>query len=148
MPRKNGTTSKPDAAEKERSSSKYDPKFCDVIVKEMKEGASRYAAAAACGVSNMTLWRWEKKYPEFAAALKLGETLSQAWWEDIGRKFVSGKKGNSKGMPKSNVSLWIVNMRNRFKWKGQDPVEHKVGGKIEHGGKITVVVDKQDKGLS
>ncbi|MET4294728.1 hypothetical protein ABIB06_006561 [Bradyrhizobium sp. LB8.2] len=51
--------------------------------------------------------------PEFAEAVKYGRLLSEAWWDALGRKGVTMGK-------RFNTPLWIVQMRNRFGFKGAD----------------------------
>lgn len=93
----------------------YKPEYCELIIDEMREGASIEEVAAAIGVSKQTLYNWEKTHDEFLYAKKRGEELSKAWWMREGRINLKESKFNYTG--------WYMNMKNRFKWT--DRVEQK-----------------------
>jgi len=90
----------------------YDPKFCEEIIGHLKKGYSKVAAAGLCGFCKTSMWRWEKKHPEFRTAIKRGETLSQIYWENIAMDYMIEEFRG----PKLNPAVWIFNMRNRFNW--------------------------------
>ena len=95
---------------------KYRPEYCEKIIKAMSKGLSKAAASAECGFSHDSLYRWEKKYPEFSDAIKEGEHQCMLFWEKAG---IQGMMGKIKGF---NATSWIFNMKNRAHW--QDRVEH------------------------
>jgi len=84
----------------------YDPKFCDEIVEYMAQGLSKIAAVGKMGFSKTSLWNWSKKYPDFMAALKKGETLGQLWWEEKG---AIGMESRS-----FNAAVWIFSGKNKY----------------------------------
>lgn len=87
----------------------YEEWMCDKVVELMKEGASKTEVVAELGLCDReTLIEYAERYPNFGAAIKKGEILSQAWWERHGRKHLENKEFNS--------TLWYMNMKNRFKW--------------------------------
>lgn len=99
---------------------KYTEDKGEKLIEAMKQGFSYEAASAMLGVSKKTLYNWEKKYPEFLEAKEEGFRQSQIFWERIG---LEGIYMGGKDAP-FQPSMWIFNMKNRFKWT--DRVEQKV----------------------
>lgn len=86
---------------------KYDPaRMTTVIIKLMKNGASKTEVAAELGINRDTLYDWCDKFSDFSDTIKRGETLSQAWWERAGRTNLTNKEFSYTG--------WYMNMKNRF----------------------------------
>ncbi len=94
----------------------YDPKYCDMLVAHMAQGYSFEAFGA--DVENIattsTLYLWAKEHEEFSEAKKKGEKLCRKFWETQGLVGM-----HTKGF---NATVWIFNMKNRFKWT--DRTEH------------------------
>lgn len=86
--------------------SKYDPKFCEIVIQMGAEGKSKAQFAAYLQVSRPTLDHWIGTRDDFADAMAFAMTLAQAWWEDVGRMGVFN--------PMFNANLWIWTMKNRF----------------------------------
>lgn len=84
---------------------KYKKEFCKKVVDMMYGGASKYQVARELLVHVDTIAEWCRVYPEFSAAIKLGESYSRGWWEDKGHQNISNKNFNS--------GLWFMNMKNR-----------------------------------
>jgi len=64
------------------------------------------------------LWdRWLQEEPEFSETIKKGRKLSEQWWNDIGIQGTVGK------LP-INPTMWIFNMKNRFRWTDRQATEH------------------------
>jgi hypothetical protein len=105
--------------------SKYKPEMLEVIIKLMKEGASKVEISAEIDVSTETMAQWcnpEGEYynKEFSATIKKGLRLSQAWWERKGRVELENKDFSYTG--------WYMNMKNRFQWADkQEVVNHESG---------------------
>jgi hypothetical protein len=93
----------------------YRPEFCEKAIEIMKEGGSRNSVAVACGVIAETIGEWEKKYLDFSEAMRIGQSLSEEWWEAHGRKNLHNKDFNTK--------LWDINMMNRFKWSRREQTD-------------------------
>lgn len=110
--------------------SKYDPSFCDVVIKCGEEGETLAGMADACDVLRETLVEWAKSHPEFSDAVKVGLQKSQAWWERKGREATFG------GVEGFNATSFIFNMKNRFKEDWRDKHETEVSGK--DGGPVQI----------
>jgi len=78
------------------------------VLKACSEGCSREELCLELGLWPYAISDWEKKYPDFALAIKIGEKLSRAWWLSKGRKNLHN--------PNFNNTLWMMNMSNRFGW--------------------------------
>jgi transposase-like protein len=142
MPRKNGRKNPKNGKETTPVSfnGKYDPDFCQQALQLLSEGKSICSLSSAFGVSPSTIQKWKKQYPAFAEAVSQGVVLSQHWWEEQSRLNLNNRSFQWPG--------WIVNMRNRFSWKGSDPQEHRMSGKVEHTGKVTLVIGKEEAGVA
>lgn len=82
---------------------KYDPKFCDVVIKMGEEGAWVAEMAEACDVHRSTIEDWAKKHSEFSAALTRAKQKAKAWFERKGREGMFDKNFNAT-MWKNQVS--------------------------------------------
>lgn len=99
--------------------SDYKPEYCEVAIEMMSRGDSICQVAAHIKKRRETLRNWEKVHPEFAEALSLGRTLSQAWWEEQAKEGLwAGKSFNFK--------VWHSTMKNRFEYR--DTHEHLLRG--------------------
>lgn len=108
--------------------SKYDPKYCDALTEHMAKGLSFETFAAVVGVHRDTLYEWVKAHPEFAEAKEEAFSKCQLFWEQQGvNGLYSVTEYNEKGKPESsksiNATVWIFNMKNRFKWRDKQPDE-------------------------
>lgn len=63
--------------------SKYDPKYCEQIVRLGMQGKTdaQFAAHFHVQIATVRVW-WPKQHPEFAEAYQLARTMAQAYWED------------------------------------------------------------------
>ena len=105
---------------------KYDPKYCDMIVEFMSKGKSLIGFAASIDVVVSTLYEWEKKQPDFSDAIKVARQKSQLWWEENGQVgLFMGKEDGS-----FSQSAWIFNMKARFGYRDKVEVEQKTEQKI------------------
>lgn len=97
---------------------KYDNSFCDVVVEKMKKGAAIKELPFYLGVCVDTINEWRKIHPDFSAAIKKGESFSEAVWLRKGRLELEN--------PKFNSTLWYMNMKNRFGWSDKQESNHNV----------------------
>lgn len=95
----------------------YREKYCEDVIEWMAQGFSFESFAGKIGVSVETLYEWTRRHPPFSEAKKIAFAKCSVYWEKAGREGLWGDKNNV-----FNSSVWIFNMKNRFKWK--DRVEH------------------------
>ena len=87
---------------------KYKQKYCIKLIEMMAEGKDKTTIGAEMGITYSNLVLWEKKYPEFGEAMRIGKQLSARWWLEVGRINLNNRGFNS--------TLWVMNMNNRLKW--------------------------------
>lgn len=107
--------------------SKYDPKFCDMLIEHMAEGYSFETFAAKIDVNQDTLHEWAKVHKDFSESKKIAFAKCQIFWERLGINHIlnSSEKdemGNSRSVS-LNTGAWIFNMKNRFKWTDRVEVQ-------------------------
>jgi hypothetical protein len=99
----------------------YKPEYGAMLIQHMSEGLSFEAFGGVVGVCARTLYDWEQAHPEFLQAKKTGESFSRLYWEKIGRDGLHNeviKDGDGCTVTRSiNATIWIFNMKNRFKWR-------------------------------
>lgn len=100
----------------------YKPEYCQMLIDHMSKGFSYESFSAKIDTSRVTLYNWEKQYEEFLYAKRLGMERCQAWWEEQGHKGLFEEKDT----PKLQASLWMFNMKARFRWKDTDPTPNEV----------------------
>jgi len=116
---------------------KYDKSMCEDIIPLMSEGASKCEVAAKIGISEDTLYRWQREIPEFSEAIKKGEQLSKAWWEEQGRINLKDKD--------FSPTLWYMNMKNRHGWRDKQEITGEDGGPIQFQKVAIELVDSKSK---
>ena len=92
------------------------------ILDAYKEGQSDIAAIVTLDLTKETFYKLVRADREslgdieqdFVDSIKKGRTLSQQWWEEIGRKGTVG------AIDSFNNGAFVFNMKNRFKPKGYD----------------------------
>lgn len=104
---------------------KYKPEWNDIVIECGKQGMGYYEMARECDVTYKTLKKHEAEQPDLLHSIKKGLNHSRAWWEQLGREGASGKD--------INPTVWIFNMKNRFKADWRDKQE------VEQSGTISVV---------
>lgn len=97
--------------------SKFDPRFCDELIRHMQLGYSFEAFAGRIGTCKQTIYNWLKEHVEFLDAKKIGEEACRFYWEGVGLRGTNGLIENF------NAGVWIFNMKNRFRWQDR----HEVG---------------------
>lgn len=110
----------------------YDPKYCAMLIEDMKAGFSFEAFAALIDVSKETLYEWTRVHPEFSDAKKKAFEMSRRFWEKIGidhiittteTEYEQGAGRSSSSSKMLNSSVYIFNMKNRFPKEWRDRKE-------------------------
>lgn len=89
---------------------KYDPALIEPMLDGFSNGMSRIEVAVnILGITQETMRVWVATNAEFSAAVKIGEEMSQAWWQEKGRSNLQTEVFRD--------ALWYMNMKNRFGWR-------------------------------
>lgn len=89
---------------------KYQPEFCDRIIREAEQGGHIPAMMAAIGCMSKDTWyRWKEEHPEFKEAVEAAELVSQAHYERLGYMGMTGQ------IPNFNATIFALIMNNKFK---------------------------------
>ncbi len=87
---------------------KYEPRFCAMLIKDMAAGFSATAFAGEIGVSRSTLNEWAEHHPEFSEALKVGKAKRLRFWEQTGINVAA--KGTGGPGAASVITFGLKNM--------------------------------------
>lgn len=100
---------------------KYDPKYCGMLIDHMSEGASMASFAAEINVARSTLNEWIDHHSAFSEAVKIGKAKCAAWWERLGRE---GAMGGD-----VNPTLVIFGLKNMAAedWRDKQEIDHRSG---------------------
>lgn len=96
--------------------SKYDPKYCEMLIEHMGEGYSFDSFAGGIGVSIKTLYNWKDLHDKFLHAQREGQSKSLKKFEEIAMGQMSGKIQGS-------AAVLIFWMKNRFNWTDKKEIE-------------------------
>ena len=99
----------------------YRDEYCQRVVELMSEGASKHEVALELGIAWQTFHNWQAAHPAFMDAVKAGDLASRGWWERLGRKGASGGAD-------INPTVYIFNMKNRFREDWNDKTQHEMSG--------------------
>lgn len=88
--------------------SKYDSKYCEVVIEHGMKGHSITAMANAIGVHRDTLYEWATAHAEFSYTLRIAMQLAEEYWE---KKGIAGMDAATKDF---NAALWKFWMSCRF----------------------------------
>jgi predicted TIM-barrel fold metal-dependent hydrolase len=105
----------------------FKPEMCETMISMGLEGASQKMIFSEIGINKDVAKTWVKNHPEFADALEMAKTHSQAYWE---REILANV--NNKGF---NSRLVEVALRGQFQEDYRETKELKADVKAE------VVVD-------
>src|SRR5690349_7812689 len=98
-----------------------------MLVGHMAQGLSYESFGGVVEVSKQTLYDWEKRHEEFRDAKDRGESQSRLFWEKAGINGLHNetiKDGDGMTVTRSiNATVWIFNMKNRFKWRDKTEEE-------------------------
>ncbi len=91
---------------------KYDPKYCEMLIEHLKQGLSFELFSTEVGCCRRTLYDWLDMHPEFLHAKRIGTEWSQRFWEELGIKGIMGD------LLSFNASTYIYTMKCRFGKEG------------------------------
>jgi hypothetical protein len=106
---------------------KYDPTYCDDIVRVMGTGLSKTAWAGTVGVCHDTVIEWAKVYPDFSDAVKRGQAARTLKLE---QDLLTGTEG-----PKITSRIFAL--------KNAAPNEWREKVETEHSGNIHTSVERR-----
>ena len=119
--------------------SKFKQEYIQLIEQHLKSGYSYTSFASRLNIHIDTLYEWEKRFPEFSEAKKVGLMHAQSFWEDIGRDMAIN----------GNFNAWKFNMKNRFGWRDTPPEGIHVPQEVEilKKPKLIIQLDEDDMSL-
>lgn len=108
--------------------SRYNQKFCEMLIDHMTEGGSFASFGAIADVSYQTLYAWCENHDEFLEAKQRGEVLALKFYEDLAKatmtgslrrvtsetKFPDGSVKKEYAPTRGDSRTWGVTMRARF----------------------------------
>lgn len=99
---------------------KYEKRYCDMVVAHMSDGSSLTSFAAEIDVARSTINEWMEANPEFSEAVKRAKAKCAAWWERKGREGASGASH-------VNPTLVIFGLKNMAAedWREKQEIDHK-----------------------
>lgn len=71
--------------------SKYEARFCAMLLNHNRQGGSFESFAAVCGVAIRTIYGWLKDHPDFLQAKEEGEPFLYKFYEDMGKMLATGQ---------------------------------------------------------
>lgn len=105
----------------------YKTQYCDELIDHMSKGYSYESFAGSIGVVKKTLYNWEESFLEWGEAKEIAFEKCRLFWEKLGIDHVintSDSFGEGQSSSRSlNSTVWIFNMKNRFKWRDKQPDE-------------------------
>lgn len=111
--------------------SKYKPEYCQLLIDHMSKGLSFETFGAVINVNRDTIFEWVKVHKDFSDAKIEAIAKCQLFWENLGVEHILNvtKSQSEGGVTKSgskslNASVWIFNMKNRFKWRDKQVDEN------------------------
>jgi DNA-binding XRE family transcriptional regulator len=112
---------------------KYEESHCQLLIEHMAQGFSFESFAGLVGVSKQTIYDWQEANPQFLDSKKIGIERARLFWERMGIENIINKEtmvrdedGNIQQTKTSlNSTVWIFNMKNRFKdeWRDRQEIE-------------------------
>jgi len=98
--------------------SKYDPKYCEMLIAHMRKGYTFDAFAGLIEVSRSSLYRWLDDNEDFRDTKDRATALSLLHWEGIAMDGV----WNHPKEKTINATVLLMNLRNRHNWRMSDNV--------------------------
>ena len=109
---------------------KYDPKYCEMLISYMGKGLSIEAFAGSIEVNRDTIYEWLNKFPEFSDSYSVAKMKQADFFEKMGIQAMAGK---IKGF---NSATYIFTMKNKLKWTDRQ--------EVEQNNNINITIDSDD----
>lgn len=109
---------------------KYEPRFCEMLLEDMAKGYSMTAFAGLIGVSRDTLTAWAAEHPEFSLAVTRGKALRLRDWETVALDM--RRNGGGPG----GATITVFGLKNMGGEEWSDTQRHELTGK--DGGAIEI----------
>lgn len=106
--------------------SKYDPKFCQMLISHMSQGLSFESFGGTANVGWRTLYEWAKEHDDFKKAKEVGEGKAMQLFEKVMISHTIGKSVEGLDLKKSNVTMAIFAMKTRFHKVYGDRMKHEL----------------------
>lgn len=87
---------------------KYSPDMCATVLQIASTGGHIAKMLVELGVCKDTFYRWQKQFPEFKAAVEHAKDVSQAFYEELGLRGLTGD------IPHFNATVYALVMNNKF----------------------------------
>lgn len=100
---------------------KYEPRFCAMVEKDMAEGFSLTAFAGSIGVNRQTIDNWMKEFPEFFEACMRAKAGRLRFWEKTAISVAS--KGTGGPGAATVITFGLKNMGDG-EWSDTTKTEH------------------------
>ena len=97
---------------------KYDEKYCQMLIDHMEKGYSFESFAGLIGVCRDTLYEWCKAHQLFFDSKKIAFEKNLLFWE---RQGIEGLW--TSGQTRFNSTSWIFNLKNRFGWVDRKDID-------------------------
>ena len=107
---------------------KYEPRFCEMLLEDMAKGYSMTAFAGLIGVSRDTLTAWAAEHPEFSLAVTRGKALRLRDWETVALDM----RRNGGGPGGATITVFGLKNMGGEEWSDTTKLEAKVDAKVEH----------------
>lgn len=95
----------------------YKPEMCEKIIELGKQGATQKMMFAEIGISRSAAETFQKNHPEFAEALSMAITESQAWWEREGLANLGNRTYNTRLYEVMTKAMFPQDYRERLEVK-------------------------------
>jgi hypothetical protein len=132
MPPRKGDKPKAEAPKESRPigrPSKYEPRFCEMVMEDMAKGFSLTAFAGLIGVNRDTIHAWMKEHPDFSEAVTRAKAARLRNWEEVALKMrtTGGGPGGATitvfGLKNMGDDEWSDRHSLELSGKGGGPIE-------------------------
>ena len=109
----------------------YKPEYCQMLIDHMAKGYSFESFAGLIRAARSSIYLWIDVHEEFSDAKKEGLELCRLFWEGKAIELIEEQSEydsvtKTTTTRKLNTTLWIFNMKNRFKDEWSDTHKQEV----------------------